>query len=651
MSRYYLRMFIFLLMAVILLLTACGGETNQDVISKYQSQYKDLRVKLQKVAQALPETASEQVASNLNPPPKYVERAKEALNTDIVMYEQLLDPDVELRENNQLDLILSNALVTGLRWTGDHNPMLASSLKQSAADTTTAILEQGLHLKYLGVARVTEYQPAVATDPQTFTGGLAKIDGFLVDLDSQAVVCSFGISASPEAQVPYQYKENESQTQKLTEAAYSSLWRNSRQAFIASFNKLCGGEFALLKSDTASSDTGGVSQAGKSAAAVPTPAGDTGGDTPANTAATATALPTGTDSAEAYFKAGLDLLDTEKYQEAIAEFDRAIALDPNLAAAYLKRGFAYGNLGQDKQALADFEKALELEPDNSNNGEVYFNLALAYFKTRQDEKAVEFWGKAIAAGQDSAEAYLNRGKSYFNLKQYKEAITDCTQAIELDAQLAEAYNLRGKANAYLNNFEQAIPDLSQAIELDPKLTEAYFNRAVCRNKITKGEDYAAIIADFAIVLKLNDKPDMSQQAQQALENAYKNLTDPALRQQAAEALGLEAAEPASAGGSNSPEAVVQAIFDAAKTQDFATLPGLCDPLGQNDEDTALICAITAQHPQKDAFVQIFAPGKISGKAIVKDNQAQVPFLFGPAGDKEETMDLILRDGQWYLLGF
>ncbi|MBN1219858.1 MAG: hypothetical protein JXM69_13095 [Anaerolineae bacterium] len=237
---------IFLLVVSVLLLTACG-ETNQDVINQYQPQYDQLRVKLQEIAPALPETTGEQAAASLNPPPHYVERSKEALNTDIVMYEQLLNPDVELRQNNQLDLLLSNDLITALRWTGDHSPMQPASLKQKAAEVTRQTLEQGLQIKYLGVARVTKYEPVIPVDEKTFGGGLAEIAGFLVDLDSQEVLCAFNISARPEAQVAYQYKEGENQVQALAEAARSNLWGNARAAFITALNEQCGGEFSLAK--------------------------------------------------------------------------------------------------------------------------------------------------------------------------------------------------------------------------------------------------------------------------------------------------------------------------------------------------------------------------------------------------------------------
>ncbi len=103
----------------------------------------------------------------------------------------------------------------------------------------------------------------------------------------------------------------------------------------------------------------------------------------------------------------------------------------------------------------------------------------------------------------------------------------------------------------------------------------------------------------------------------------------------------------------SPESVVQAIFEAAKSGDFASLKELCDPLGENDGDTQMICDIATDDTNQEEFVQYFATGKISGDAKISrgGDKAEVPFLFGPDGDREETMELINRDGQWYLFSF
>ncbi len=116
---------------------------------------------------------------------------------------------------------------------------------------------------------------------------------------------------------------------------------------------------------------------------------------------------------------------------------------------------------------------------------------------------------------------------------------------------------------------------------------------------------------------------------------------------------LTFAKPAAASSvdQSDPAKVVQAVFDAAQTQSFTALAGLCDPQGENDKDTATICAMTAGHADKDSFVTYFAKGKINGEVTVSGDQAQVPFLFGPNGDQQETMSLIQRDGKWYLLEF
>ena len=53
----------------------------------------------------------------------------------------------------------------------------------------------------------------------------------------------------------------------------------------------------------------------------------------------------------------------KQYTEAIADYDKAIELDPKLAPAYMNRGVAKYNLKQYSEAIADYDKAIELDPD------------------------------------------------------------------------------------------------------------------------------------------------------------------------------------------------------------------------------------------------------------------------------------------------
>ena len=83
------------------------------------------------------------------------------------------------------------------------------------------------------------------------------------------------------------------------------------------------------------------------------------------------------------------------------------------------------------------------------------------------------------------------------------------------------------------------------------------------------------------------------------------------------------------------------------------LENCCYPLGENDDDTQMICDVATDEAHRASFIEWFAKGKVTGDAKISGDGsgAEVPFLFGPDGDQAEMMVLINRDGVWYLLGF
>ena len=65
--------------------------------------------------------------------------------------------------------------------------------------------------------------------------------------------------------------------------------------------------------------------------------------------------------------------------EALADFNKAISLDPNYAQAYANRGLIYRKTGKLDLALADYNKALQLDP---NYAVAYLGRGIVY---RQQE--------------------------------------------------------------------------------------------------------------------------------------------------------------------------------------------------------------------------------------------------------------------------
>ena len=92
-----------------------------------------------------------------------------------------------------------------------------------------------------------------------------------------------------------------------------------------------------------------------------------------------------------------------EYDQAIACFDKALAIEPGFAEAYCNRGTAYYEKGQYDPAISDFSKAIEINPDFA---EAYYNRAVAYFDKREYGKALQDVQKAQSLGHQVSPEFL-----------------------------------------------------------------------------------------------------------------------------------------------------------------------------------------------------------------------------------------------------
>src|ERR1700746_2818295 len=86
----------------------------------------------------------------------------------------------------------------------------------------------------------------------------------------------------------------------------------------------------------------------------------------------------GRELAAIYYHRGIGHAKKAQYDEAIADFDRAIKLDPGAAYAFVNRGATYTIMGRYDAASADFNQAIRLNP---KYGVSYSNRGLAHVKT------------------------------------------------------------------------------------------------------------------------------------------------------------------------------------------------------------------------------------------------------------------------------
>ena len=196
----------------------------------------------------------------------------------------------------------------------------------------------------------------------------------------------------------------------------------------------------------------------------------------------------------------------EKNEEAIADFNKSIQLNPNNADAYIRRGKNFAELKRYKEAIADFNQALILAPTSSF---AYFNRALARCELGENNGAMNDFNRVIALDPENDITYYNRAELKAKIGDPNGAIEDYNQVITLNPTNIYTYFNRGITYQQLNNFKKAIDDYSKAIELNPDFAIAYYNRAIAKKQIN---DAKGAFRDYEIASKLDANADSLKKA-------------------------------------------------------------------------------------------------------------------------------------------
>ncbi|MCK4761779.1 MAG: tetratricopeptide repeat protein [Candidatus Aminicenantes bacterium] len=133
-----------------------------------------------------------------------------------------------------------------------------------------------------------------------------------------------------------------------------------------------------------------------------------------------------------YYNSGLKKNLHEQYTEAIADYTKAIELEPEHVDAYLQRGtLNYKILKKYEEALADFEKAVELD---SQCSAAFLHRGVVKCHLLKFKEALPDFDRAAELTPNDEKIYFNRGKNKFMLKYEKEDVcADLEKAILLGA--------------------------------------------------------------------------------------------------------------------------------------------------------------------------------------------------------------------------
>ena len=219
-------------------------------------------------------------------------------------------------------------------------------------------------------------------------------------------------------------------------------------------------------------------------------------------------------SEEQLLRSGNRHLQQGKYEEAIADYNEAIRINPESAQAYTNRGTVKGMLARHEEAIADFNEAIRINPQDTD---AYNNRGSAKIKLGRPEEAIADFNQAIRINPQYPLAYYNRGNAKKALDQHDQAIADYDQTIGINPQDAEAHNNRGSAKGTLGRYEEAIADFNRAIHINPQSAEAYNNRGNAHKEIGEYEKARSNLQRaFELATEQNNQA-LAQHAQRLLE--------------------------------------------------------------------------------------------------------------------------------------
>ncbi|MCC6126279.1 MAG: fused MFS/spermidine synthase [Pirellulales bacterium] len=203
---------------------------------------------------------------------------------------------------------------------------------------------------------------------------------------------------------------------------------------------------------------------------------------------------------------GTKLARQGRMEEAIAEFEKALEIDPQYAEAHGNLGAALASLDRLDEAIDHYRQALELRPEGAKT---HNNLALALARRGKIDAAIPHWQCAVELNPTLAEAHQNlgmmpymRGQTAMALARWRQGLRDCPDDVMLLCLIARTL---------ATHEDSALRHGSEAVELAGRAT-----------RISGGRDAAVLDVLAAAYAEAGRFPEAVESAEKALALAGNN---------------------------------------------------------------------------------------------------------------------------------
>lgn len=223
---------------------------------------------------------------------------------------------------------------------------------------------------------------------------------------------------------------------------------------------------------------------------------------------------------EAWYDLGVLAWNEGDDDQAIQDYDKALAIDPNHVSIVLARAEANRRAGHPRDARGDYEAAMkQMDEDDPNRRDTAARLASLLLETKDYDDAVGVLRDTVRLSGANAKIYTELGQIYMAQQRLDLAQLVLAKALELDAKDPAVYNALALLALKQGKAQEAFDRFDQAVSLDATFLDARFNKA---SVLLDAGDYARAKTELDAIVQ--QRPD-DYDAQVALGVAHRGLKE------------------------------------------------------------------------------------------------------------------------------
>jgi tetratricopeptide (TPR) repeat protein len=212
-------------------------------------------------------------------------------------------------------------------------------------------------------------------------------------------------------------------------------------------------------------------------------------------------------------------------KKKLGDLDEAIRANPKNAAPLRLRGMVHARLEQYDEALADFDAALALTPEDAREYAITLEeRAEVLIELERYDEAIAGLEKVRQLAPEAVAPLIQQARVLGLQENYPKALEALNEAYKLQPADLRVLLVRASVYLELEELESALADVDQALKLSPGLSEAMRLRAALLDRMDRLDE---AIAQFEEVLKANPD-DLQLRLQLALYYSAKRRTRKAI---------------------------------------------------------------------------------------------------------------------------